>query len=91
MKTSIAQPVSVRLENKNRKNIDHFSKITKRSRSFIINAALEDYLKDRIKYLGELDDAVSQAENGEIHTSDEIHTWMKSWGTKNELPSPRKA
>ena len=62
--------------------------MTKRSRSFIINEAVEAYLKDRIRYLVELNEAVADAQSGYGHSSDRIHTWIKSWGTENELPAP---
>ena len=85
---TMAQPVSVRLEDQNRDNVDRFAKMTKRSRSFIINEAVEAYLKDRIQYLVELDEAVADAQSGYGHSSDQIHTWMKSWGTEKELSAP---
>lgn len=85
---TMAQPVSVRLEDQNRDNVDRFAKMTKRSRSFIINEAVEAYLKDRIQYLVELDEAVADAQSGYGHSRDQIHTWMKSWGTENELSAP---
>jgi len=84
----MAQPVSVRLEDKNRENVDRFAKMTKRSRSFIINEAVEVYLKDRVEYLTELDEAVADAQSGYGHSSEQIHRWMRSWGTDNELPAP---
>jgi len=85
---TMAQPVSIRLEDQNKANVDRFAKMTKRSRSFVINEAVEAYLKDRVQYLEELNEAVADAQSGYGHSSEQIHTWMKSWGTKNELPTP---
>ena len=84
----MVQPVSVRLEEKNKLNVDRFAKMVKRSRSFIINEAVEVYLKDRIGYLDELNEAVTDARSGYGHSSEQIHTWMKSWGDNDELPAP---
>jgi len=84
----MAQPVSIRLENQNKANLDRFAKMTKRSRSFVINEAVEAYLKDRIHYLHELNEAVADAQSGYGHSSEQIHTWMQSWGTENEHPAP---
>ena len=84
----MVQPVSVRLEEKNKLNVDRFAKMVKRSRSFIINEAVEVYLKDRIGYLDELNEAVTDARSGYGHSSEQIHTWMKSWGGEDELPAP---
>ena len=65
----MAQPVSVRLEDDNKKNVDRFAKMTKRSRSFVINEAIAAYLEDRIQYLDELNEAVADARSGYFLTS----------------------
>ena len=82
------QPVSIRLNDRNKANVDRFAKMTRRSRSFVINEALEAYLKDRIRYLDQLNEAVADAQSGYGHSSEQVHAWMKSWGTKNESPAP---
>jgi len=84
----MTQPVSVRLDDQNRANVDRFAKLTKRSRSFIINEAVEAYMNDRIQYLQDLEKAVTDAKSGYGHSSDQIHKWMKSWGDENELAAP---
>ena len=84
----MTQPVSIRLNNENKVNIDRFAKITKRSRSFVINEAVTAYLKDRIRYLDELDEAIVDAQSGYGHSSEQIHAWLESWGTENERPVP---
>jgi predicted transcriptional regulator len=86
--TPMAHPVSVRLEDRNKENVDRFAKMTRRSRSFIINEAVEEYLRDRVRYLTELDEAVEDAHSGYGHSSEQIHTWMESWDTDHELASP---
>ena len=85
---STISPTTVRFRERTRENVTRFAKLTKRSRSFIINEAVEVYLKDRIHYLEELNEAVADAHSGFGHSSGQIHTWMKSWGTENELPAP---
>jgi len=84
----MTQPVSIQLEDQNPAYIDLFAKMTKRSRSVAINEAVSAYLKDHIQYLDQLNDAVAEAESGYGHSSEQMHAWMKSWGTENELPVP---
>ena len=84
----MTQPVSIQLEDQNKAYIDLFAKMTKRSRSVVINEAVSAYLKDHIQYLDQLNDAVAEAESGYGHSSEQMHAWMKSWGTENELPVP---
>lgn len=38
----MTQPISVRLDDQNKENVDRLAKMTKRSRSFIINEAVAD-------------------------------------------------
>ena len=86
----MTQPISIRLDDRNKENVDHLAKMTRRSRSFIINEAVEAYLKDRIQYLDELNEAVADAQSGYGHSSEHIHAWMKSWGDEDEYPAPKK-
>ena len=78
----------MRLTETTHEAVTRFAKMTKRSRSFIINEAVEAYMKDRIQYLEELNEAVASAQSGTGHSSEQIHDWMKSWGTETELPAP---
>ncbi|PID44238.1 MAG: transcriptional regulator [Proteobacteria bacterium] len=84
-----AVPTSVRLTEENAKNIEQFSKLTRRSRSFLINEALEAYIKDRMAYVQELQEAVASIEAEPSYAAEDVFTWMQSWGTESELPSPR--
>ena len=80
----MTQPVSIRLEDKNRENIDRFAKMTKRSRSFIVNEALEVYLVDRMAYVEELNAAIASIDTEPSYSNDQVHTWMRAWGTEDE-------
>ena len=79
---------SVRLSSEAKRQVDQLARLTKRSRSFIVKEAVECYIRDRAAYVRDLDAAVASAESGVGHSSEQIFTWMKSWGTANELPSP---
>jgi predicted transcriptional regulator len=86
---SAAETFSVRLPDATRKNVDKLATLTKRSRSFIINEAVEAYVNDRIAYIADLDAAVHSAETGPSHSGEQIFKWMRSWGQSDELPSPQ--
>ncbi len=85
---SKAQTFSVRLPDDVRKQVDELARITKRSRSFIVKEAVESYVRDRSAYVQELDEAVASTESGYGHSGEQIHNWMNSWGTENELAAP---
>lgn len=80
--------MSFRVKEINRINMERLAKLTRRSRSFIVNEAMEVYMRDRIAYLEEIEEAMKEVHSGYGHSSEQIHAWMKSWGTENELPVP---
>ena len=79
-------PTTIRLNEQNRKNVDRFSKLTNRSRSYIINEALEAYVQERIAYVEELDQAVASIDREPTYAADDVFAWMKTWGTEEEKP-----
>jgi predicted transcriptional regulator len=83
-----ADTFSIRLSEDMWRQVDQLARLTKRSRSFIVQAAVESYVRDHVAYLGELDAAVASAESGVGHSGEQIFTWMRSWGSASELPSP---
>ena len=83
-----AETFSVRLPEDIKQQVDALARLSKRSRSFIVNEAVAAYLHDRADYIRELDEAVKNVESGIGHSGDQIFAWLDSWGTENELPSP---
>jgi predicted transcriptional regulator len=87
MRVTMTQPISIRLDDKNKTNIDRLAKMTRRSRSYIINEAVESYLRDRIAYLNDLDEAISSIDTQPTEDAERVFAWMKTWGTKQEKPA----
>lgn len=83
---SSTPPLTVRLPEKTRADVDRFAELTKRSRSFIIKEAVEQYLQDRSAYLAELDAAVASIDAAETYDAETVFDWMKTWGTADEKP-----
>lgn len=86
---SKADTFSVRLPDDMKSQLDQLAKLTKRSRSFLVQEAIAFYVKDRAAYLLDIDEAVASAESGIGHSGEQIFEWMNSWGTDGELPSPQ--
>ena len=85
---SKAETFSVRLPDAVRSQVDELARLTKRSRSFIVQEAVSTYVQDRADYMRELDEAVKSAESGIGHSGEQIFGWMRSWRTANEIASP---
>lgn len=80
-KTTTQPPVTVRLSDKARDGVTHVAKITKRSRSFVINEAVERYLIEEAAYLRELDEATASLEKDGGYAWEEVSAWLDTWGT----------
>ena len=83
-----AETFSVRLPEETRRQVDDIARQLRRSRSFVVKEAVDSYVRDRARYLAELDAAIASVETKGGHSADSIFRWMRSWGTDQELPSP---
>ena len=81
-------PTSIRFKDNVREQLDQFSDLTKRSRNYIVNEAVEAYTRDKMVYITEINAAVEDARSGYGHSSEQVFAWMDSLGTDNELPTP---
>lgn len=79
---------SVRLSDDLKNDVDKYAALTKRSRSYIVQEAIAAYMKDRLAYLDDLNEAIADAQSGYAHSSEQIFAWMDTWGTENETPLP---
>ncbi len=79
-------PTTIRLNEQNKENVERFSKLTNRSRSYIINEAIEAYVQDRISYVEELNQAVASIDTDPTYSAEDVFSWMKTWGTDEEKP-----
>lgn len=85
---SATPATTIRLSEETRSQVDKFAKLTRRSRSFVIQEAVETYIHDRLQYLEELASAVDDAKSGYGHSQKQVNAWLDSWGTDSELPTP---
>jgi len=82
--TSAIPPMTVRFSEQTRDNVARFAKLTKRSKSFVINEAVEQYLDDKIAYLQDLNEAVASIDTHATPPAEEVFSWMRTWGTEEE-------
>lgn len=82
---------TVRLHNEIEDQLDALAKKLKRSKGWVINEALSEYLskqereQERWKQTLAAMESVAQ---GKIVDGNEVHDWLNSWGTQNELQAP---
>lgn len=84
---------SIRLQNDLEAPLDKLAKKTSRSKNWIINEALKQYLvqqaEDEKRWQMTLE-ALESASAGNIVDGEKVHAWLKTWGTDNEQESPDK-
>lgn len=83
---------SVRIQDDLKKPLEDLSTKLSRSRNWLINEALKEYISrqklDSQKWRDTLE-AIDSVKNGEVIDGDKVHSWLKSWGTENEKKPPK--
>lgn len=63
-----------------------------RSEAELIEQAIRDFLPrcelEQLRWEETLE-ALEQVERGEVIPGEAVHTWMRSWGSPDELPPPQ--
>lgn len=83
---------SIRLQPEIESPLEDLSKKLDRSKNYIINQAIKEFL-----YRQSLEDqqwketleAIESLKSGKSIDEKEVHEWLNSWGTKNELDPPK--
>ena len=83
------EEVSVKLPEQVRQQVDELARQTNRSRSTIIGEAVSSYMRDQAEYIRSLDEIVAGLDTEPAHSGEQIFAWLESWGSENELPSPK--
>lgn len=83
---------SVRIKTELNDSLKELAKKTHRSKSWIINEALAEYIvKDQVESQKWLDtlEAFEDVKNGRVIDGEEVLDWIESWGTESELGMPK--
>jgi predicted transcriptional regulator len=83
--------LSIRLKPELKKRLARLAKVTGRSSNFLISDAVESYVADQERMLGEIRQADRQVKSGHYVRHEEMKAWLLSWGTEGELPPPKCA
>lgn len=83
--------LSVRLKPEVKKRLAKLAKASGRSSNFLICDAVESYIADQERMLGEVRQADRQIKSGHYIRHEDMRAWLLSWGTDRELPPPKCA
>ena len=83
---------SVRIKDELDESLKKIAAKTQRSKSWIINEALAEYIirdkQESQKWLDTLE-GLDSIRKGDIIDGDNMFDWMRSWGTEKELDPPQ--
>ena len=71
--------MTVRLDAKLRKQLDHLSKAMSRTRSFVAAQAIQEFVNLNEWQIAEIKKATTEADRGEFATSKEVRQSLRRW------------
>lgn len=83
---------SVRIQDDLQESLEDLAGKLHRSKNWLINEAVKEYVARKVaesEKWRETLEAVDSVKNGDVVDSDDVHAWLKSWGTENEKKPPK--
>ncbi len=86
----MSQTVSIRLNEEVLLELDSLSKITDRSRAWLMGHAVEQYVKHEAWQVKAIEKTLSKVQQGEgkFVSHEAVSEWLHTWGTSNEENAP---
>ncbi len=84
---------SVRLKPEIETPLENLSIELDRSKSYLINKALEEFLERRTleeKRWTETLEAIESVKSGKVIPENDVNEWLASWGSENEIEPPKR-
>lgn len=82
---------SIRIEDDLESSLEKTARDMRRSKGWVINEALREFLKHREIEQQRWHDTLEALEDirmGRVVDGDKVHAWLKSWGADSKLPVP---
>jgi RHH-type transcriptional regulator, rel operon repressor / antitoxin RelB len=74
--------LSYRVDSHVKAKLSSFAKAIKRSNSFVVEQALEEYLSRNSWQVKELESAENEVKAGKFISNDEVNSYLDSWGSE---------
>ena len=83
---------TVRLQPEIEESLEAIAGKTQRTKSWVINQALKEYIQrqeqEQVRWRETLN-AMESVAQGKVVSGEAVHTWLRSWGSSEELPPPK--
>lgn len=83
---------TVRLQAEVEKELEELARESRRSKSWLINEALGEYIKSRKAKEARWEETLRAMESvaqGKVISGEAVHGWLKTWGTPDEGAPPK--
>jgi len=80
--------MSVRIRPDLSEKVEALASAIDRSKSWVVERALEEYLETQAWQISEIQKGVAEADAGKLVPHDEVETWVDSWGRSREKRRP---
>jgi predicted transcriptional regulator len=81
--------LSVRIDNKTKKDLEALAKHARRSKSFLAAEAIAAFVEAERWQLIKIERSLGELDRGKSIAHGDVATWLRSWGKKRERKAPR--
>ncbi len=85
----VTVPFSLRIDPSIKSQLEKEAKRHDRSASYLANKAIKSFLQAKEAKRIAIREAVKEANKGIFVSEKSVDTWVDSWGSENELPTPK--
>ncbi len=82
-------PLSLRISERKAREIETLAKATDRSKSWLLEQALDAYLEAQSWQVARIERGLSELDRGEGRPHEEVAEWLSGWGQEGEGKPPR--
>jgi predicted transcriptional regulator len=82
-------PISLRISEEKAREIEAFAKATDRSKSWLLEQALDTYLETQTWQVARIERGLAEIERGAGRPHEEVAEWLAGWGRDDEGKPPR--
>jgi len=83
--------LTVRLDEQTKKKLDLLAKTTSRTKSYLVNNAIKEFIDVNEWQIQEITDTIREADRpgAKFSGHEEVSSWLNTWGFKNEKDPPK--
>jgi RHH-type rel operon transcriptional repressor/antitoxin RelB len=80
--------ITIRVDQELKDRLESQAEVQKRSKSFLANEAIQDYLDVQEWQIAGIEKAIRSLNAGHGIPHEDVMNWVQSWGSDKELPKP---